>query len=203
MHPNPVFHSATDKENLAFAAGRGFGTLAVNGTQAPMLAHVPFHITGDCAELHLMRSNPIAAAAASGPQPAVIAVAGPDSYISPDWYGTQDLVPTWNYVAVHLRGRLEMMEDSALPGVLARLSERFEAELAPKPAWHMDKLSPGVAQRMMRMIRPCRFHIEAVDGTWKLGQNKTDAARAGAADALEQVALGQNLQQLATLMRQA
>ncbi len=38
--------------------------------------------------------------------------------------------------------------------------------------------------RMKRMILPFRLHIAAVDGTWKLNQNKTAAARAGVIPAL-------------------
>jgi transcriptional regulator len=70
-----------------------------------MISHVPFvlNANGTEAELHLVRSNPIARAV-TGPTQAVLAVTGPDGYVSPDWYDTPDQVPTWNYVAVHLRG---------------------------------------------------------------------------------------------------
>ena len=42
MHPNPVYHTRDDAANLAFAAERAFGVLAVNGAAGPMLSHVPF-----------------------------------------------------------------------------------------------------------------------------------------------------------------
>jgi len=54
---------------------------------------------------HLVRSNPIAQCLRAGERKAVLAVSGPDAYVSPDWYARMpDQVPTWNYVAVHLRG---------------------------------------------------------------------------------------------------
>lgn len=200
MHPNPVFHDRFDAENLAFAAERGFGVLAVPGGGAPMLAHVPFVLEGRVAELHLMRSNPIARAL-SGPVTARIAVSGPDGYVSPDWYGTADQVPTWNYVAVHLTGRLERLADAELPGVLERLSASFEARLAPKPAWRMEKMEPDALARMMRMVAPCRFTVEAVEGTWKLAQNKPEGARLGAAEGIEASGIGVEVAALAALMR--
>src|SRR5688572_13248426 len=38
---------------------------------------------------------------------------GPHAYISPQWYSAEAVVPTWNYVAVHAYGRLELIEDAA------------------------------------------------------------------------------------------
>jgi transcriptional regulator len=115
MHPNPAFRQVPAEDSLAFAKARGFGTLCLNGDAGPIMAHVPFVVTesgGLSALIHLARSNAIARSAL--PAPAVLAVMGPESYISPDWYGAVDQVPTWNYVAVHLRGRLEAMPDEAL-----------------------------------------------------------------------------------------
>ena len=175
MHTNPAFRQAPEAQNLAFAAARGFGTLALNGAEGPLLSHIPFLLRDGAALIHLTRSNPIARAA-----PAVLAITGPDSYISPDWYGVEDQVPTWNYVAVHLRGRFEPLPPESLAPMLDDLSAHFEALLAPKPAWTSAKMSPGAMERLMRMILPFRLVIETVDGTWKLGQNKTPDQRAGA-----------------------
>lgn len=118
----------------------------------PFLSHVPFLLSGDGSEarLHLVRSTPITRALLTAPRAARIAVSGPDGYISPDWYGLADQVPTWNYVAVHLTARLT---------------------------------------------------IEATDGTWKLGQNKPEAARPGAADGLEESGIGSRTDALGGLMR--
>ena len=200
MHPNPAFRAETRDRNLAFARSRGFGMLAVNADPAPLLSHIPFLLNDDGTEvrLHLVRSNPIARL---GETPAVIAVTGPDGYISPDWYGIPDQVPTWNYVAVHLRGRLEPLPPETLRGLLDDLSARFETELAPKPAWTAAKMTPEIRERMMRSILPFRFVIEDVDGTWKLGQNKDQTARLAAAANIE-TGTGQELASLGTLMRE-
>jgi len=198
MHPNPAFRDTPDEISLAFARGRGFGVLAVNGPDGPLLSHVPFLLSEDgrTAELHLVRSTAVARLGA-GPVPAVLAVTGPEGYVSPDWYAIPDQVPTWNYVAVHLRGRLERRPQEELRGMLDRLSDAFEARLAPKPAWTTGKMADATMERMMRQILPYRLEIAEVQGTWKLGQNKPQAARLGAADGL--AATGAT--DLATLMR--
>lgn len=201
MHPNPAFRRVPPDERLAFARARGFGVLTLAGPDGPLAAHVPFVLDADgrVADLHLARSNPILRQLDAA-RPALLAVAGPDGYVSPDWYGLPDQVPTWNYVAVHLRGTLERRPDDALRGHLDDLSAAFETRL-PKTPWTAAKMTPDAIERMMRAILPVRLTITAVEGTWKLGQNKPDPARLGAADAMDG-SIGQELVTLAALMRE-
>lgn len=202
MHPNPAFRQVSADESLTFARHRGFGTLCVNAEAGPLLAHVPFLVTqtdGLCALIHLARSNVIARSTL--PTPAVIAVTGPESYISPDWYGAQDQVPTWNYVAVHLRGRLEALPPEALRPMVDDLSAIFEARLLPKKPWTSAKMSDGSIERMLRMILPFRLVIESIDSTWKLGQNKSPDQRAGAIAGLENWSEASPREALTRLMR--
>ena len=196
MHPNPTFRQTRTERNLDFARSRGFGILAVNGKAGPVLAHVPFLLSADAshADLHLARSNPVIGAI---PGPAVMAISGPDAYVSPDWYGMADQVPTWNYIVVHLRGTLNPLPADSLRRHLDALSAEFESRLAPKPAWSSGKMSDGVMDRMMRMILPFRLTISSVEGTWKLNQNKPVGARAGVIAALG----GAGTQGIATAMR--
>jgi transcriptional regulator len=200
MHPNPAFRTVSDDVTLAFVRSRAFGVLAVNAEAGPLLSHVPFLLSEDAAsaDLHLVRSNPIAR---MDGVPAVIAVSGPDGYVSPDWYGVEDQVPTWNYVAVHLRGRLERLGDGVMRDMLDRQSAGYETRLQPKRPWTADKMSPGALDRLMRQILPFRLHIERIDATWKLNQNKPETARLGAAEAVAASGLGQETAALARLMR--
>jgi len=202
MHPNPIFRAAPMDTNLAFARERGFGTLCVNGDDGPLAAHVPFLLSDDgrVLEFHLMRSNPIVQAL---PGRALMAIAGPDDYISPDWYELPDQVPTWNYVAVHLRGPLDLRPEAGLRDLLDRQTAQFETLLQPKTPWSPDKMPQHVIQRLMRMIVPCRMQIDDVQGTWKLAQNKPDAARMSAARHLEAFGHGPDARLLAGLMKGA
>lgn len=201
MHPNPAFRKEPTFTNLALCRKRGFGMLCVNADPAPMISHVPFVLDDNAghAELHLVRSNPIARMVTS-PMPAIIAVNGPDGYVSPDWYDIPDQVPTWNYVAVHLRGMIEPMPEPEIRAHLERLSGQFESRLAPKPSWTVDKVSDAAMDRMLRQILPFRFVVQEVDGTWKLNQNKPDEAREGAAEAIKQSPIGHEVETLGALM---
>ena len=201
MHPNPIYHDADRAQNLDFARTRAFGVLAVSTAEAPLISHVPLFLSedGTSADLHLVRSNPITRVLKS-PQAARLAVSGPDGYVSPDWYGLADQVPTWNYVAVHLTGSLEQRPQDELLGLLDRQSAFYEARLLPKPPWHSDKMEPEALERMMRMIVPVRLSIETVEGTWKLSQNKPEPARTAVADQIT-TGFGAELDDLARMMR--
>ena len=199
MHPNPIYRAAGTDKNLAFAGARGFGALTVNARGGPIAAHVPFVLGDGRVDMHLVRSNPIARML-NEPLPALLAVTGPDGYVSPDWYGLgHDQVPTWNYVSVHVRGQLELRPAEELRAQIDALSARFEERL-PKTPWRTDKMPEDALARMMRAIVPVRLTITSVDGTWKLNQNKPDAARLAAADAIDG-SIGQELAALAALMR--
>lgn len=202
MHPNPIFRRPGVERNLTFARNRAFGLLSVNGQDSPVLAHVPFLLDADggSADLHLVRSNPILQTL-DQPKAAVIVISGPDSYISPDWYEFVDQVPTWNYVAVHLRGQLAKVPQEEMRDMLNRQSAHFEDQLVPKPPWTTHKMTPEILDRMMRQIVPCRLTVTGIDGTWKLNQNKPDDVRLRAADKVAKDGMGSEPAALAILMR--
>lgn len=205
MHPNQAFRRVGDAGNRAAALERGFGVLSVadRADAAPLAAHVPFVASddGDAVEAHLVRSNPIARALSEGPKAALLVASGPDGYVSPDWYGLDaDQVPTWNYVAQHLRGRLVLAPTESLRDHLDRLSARFEGELAPKPPWSTAKMTEAGFAKLARQIVPVRFDVETIEGTWKLNQNKPGDARRRAAAEIEG-GHGHALSDLAALMR--
>lgn len=203
MHPNPAFRAEDRARHIEFARDRAFGVLAISDDGAPLISHVPFLLSEDGAvvDLHLVRSNPIVRML-HGPKEVRIAVQGPDGYVSPDWYGVADQVPTWNYVAVHLTGRLELRPQDELRDLLDRQSAFFEDRLLPKAPWVTGKMSDDALARMMRMIVPCRMQVEDIQGTWKLGQNKPEEARIAAADNVPN-GFGSETGQLAALMHKA
>ncbi|MEO1776114.1 MAG: FMN-binding negative transcriptional regulator [Pseudomonadota bacterium] len=185
MHPNPAFRGQPETEAAAMARHRGFGVLTASTAEGPLAAHVPFLLAEDATalEAHLVRSNPLARALRDGPLPAMMIVSGADAYVSPDWYGEDDKVPTWNYVAVHVRGTLAL-STMDLRGHLDRVSAHFEGQLAGKTPWKTDKMSADALQKMMRQILPVEMRVDSIASTVKLNQNRSDAARHGAAAAI-------------------
>ena len=121
---------------------------------------------------------------------ATVVFSGPNAYVSPDWYASENQVPTWNYLAVHAAGVLhEIYDGAAVEALLADLSAVHEAALLPKRPWTMDKMVPGTVERMRKGITAFSISVDRFDAKAKLSQNKNAADRGGvvaALDALDQ-----------------
>ena len=180
MHPNRAFAWDDREAMLAFVADVAFCTICAAG---PAVVHAPVVVAGeDKLRFHVSRTNRAVAALDAGR--ALISCLGPDAYISPDWYGTPDQVPTWNYVAVEAEGPLRRLDADELAALLDALSADHERRLAPKPQWSRAKMSAGRFEAMLKAIMGYELAIEAIRGTRKLGQNKKEPERAGAAEGL-------------------
>lgn len=186
MHPHPGYAWKDDGEMLAFVSEVSFSTIFICGEAGPMLVHAPVVVGGgERLRFHVSRANR-AAASLDGAH-ALLSCIGPDAYVSPDWYGTPDQVPTWNYVAVECEGPLRRLDEDELARLLDDLGDAQEARLAPKPVWTRGKMTPGKFEAMLKAIGGFEMQIEAIRGTRKLGQMKSlaerRAAAAGVADA--------------------
>jgi transcriptional regulator len=178
MHPNRGFAWEDREAMLAFVADIAFATICADG---PVLVHAPVLVSGpDRLRFHVSRGN---RAKLEGRR-AIVSVLGPDAYISPDWYGVDDQVPTWNYLAVEAEGPLRTLDEAELADLLDGLSAAHEARLAPKPAWTRAKMTPGRFEAMLKAIIGYELSIEELRGTRKFGQNKDAAQRRAAAAGL-------------------
>lgn len=199
MHPHPAFRWEDRPAIRDLVRDIGFGALFAATPDGPRVAHVPVvWLDEDTLGFHLARGNGLARHldGATG----LFSVQGPDAYVSPDWYGAgPNEVPTWNYVAVELEGAVTRTDEAGLVAILDAISHEQERRLAPKPEWTRGKMDPALFAKMTGAIIGFRLDIQAWRGTRKLGQNKPDAARLAAADALE----AQGRRTVATLMRGA
>jgi transcriptional regulator len=184
MHPDRRFAWRDEEAMLDFIAERAFCTIFPAQQQEPAVFHVPVVVAAPKSlRFHVSRAN--RGAASLDGASILLSCAGPDAYVSPDWYGTADQVPTWNYVAVEAEGRARRLDETELAQLLDDLGEVHEARLAPKPAWTRAKMSPGRFEAMLKAIIGYEIGIEALRGTRKLGQQKSDAEMAGAIVGLE------------------
>jgi transcriptional regulator len=180
MHPNRGFAWDDREAMLGFVADIAFCTIFVAG---PHVVHAPVVVDApDRLRFHVSRGNR-ATAALDGAR-GLLSCLGPDAYISPDWYGTADQVPTWNYLAVECEGPLRRLDDDGLTRLLDDLSAAHEARLAPKPAWTRAKMTSGRFDAMLKAITGFEMTIEDLRGTRKLGQNKKEAEHRGAIQGL-------------------
>jgi len=105
-----------------------------------------------------------------------------DGYVSPSWYATKTetgkVVPTWNYQAVHVTGRLEIIEaPGPLLEIVTSLTEHYESTRA-KP-WAVSDAPADYIASHLKGIVGVILHITKLEAVAKLSQNKSEADRAG------------------------
>jgi transcriptional regulator len=137
---------------------------------------------------HVARANPVWRQARQDVDVLVV-FQGPQAYISPNWYPskaqTHREVPTWNYVTVQARGRLQVRDDPVwLRGLLSRLTAVHEAD-QPVP-WSLADAPADAIDRMLRAVVGIEIELTALQGKWKVSQNKPAADRAGVVQGLGQ-----------------
>ncbi|WP_321488989.1 FMN-binding negative transcriptional regulator [uncultured Hyphomonas sp.] len=165
-----------------------FAVISAVSDGQPVAAHAPVLPSGEGEALslrfHLSVANPVTKALLAGSS--VLAVfTGPHAYVSPDWYGLEDQVPTWNYISVEAAGPVTRLDDAAMRQLIDDLSDHFEADLAPKPIWKTAKMTPALLEALYRGLVAFDLRPQRFEGIAKLNQDKPASARAGVIDALD------------------
>lgn len=161
---------------------RVFATLAIAHEERIEFAYAPVVLDADegrgTIRFHLAKANPVAPLA-DGARLSV-SFLGPDAYVSPDWYETRTLVPTWNYIAVEGMGIARRLDCDGLRGLLKDLSAQEEEKLRPKTPWTMDKVPEARRESLLNAIEGFALTFETLVGKFKLSQDKspTDIAAA-------------------------
>jgi transcriptional regulator len=201
MYLPPMFAETDPAKLFDFIERNSFGILVSQVDGAPFATHMPFLVereTGPHGMLvgHVARANPHWQSAAN--QTGLAIFAGPHVYVSPTWYESDHMVPTWNYTAVHVTGTMRIVEDE--PGLAAIVGAmvRFYEQSMPTP-WTFDD-GTTYMQRMLGQIVGIRLEIERIEGKFKLNQNRTVEQRQRVVAQLERRG-DENSAGIAALMR--
>ncbi len=183
MHPNPLFRSEDRALSEALIDQIGFGMVFLTTPDGPRVAHTPLLSTGDGAvQFHLARANALNRHLDGAT--ALVAVNGPDAYVSPRWYADRATVPTWDYVALELEGRVRRMDAEGLDALLYDLIARHEGRLPGEP-WRGEETPPELWRKLAGAIAGFEMEVLAWRPTFKLSQNKPSGDRERIAGGLE------------------
>jgi transcriptional regulator len=180
----PTANAETDPDTLfAFITQSPLGALVTMDAGGEMVAtHLPWLVDrarGEHGVLegHIARANS-QHASHEGWGKGLVIFTGPDAYITPSWYAAKaehgKVVPTWNYVAVHVYGRVRFTSEQAF---LARHLERLVArhESARPAPWAIGDAPAEYIARQMKAIVGVELVIERIEGKWKMSQNRSAA----------------------------
>lgn len=181
MHRFARFATETQAHAVELVRQNPFALLvsAVGGT--PVATHTPVLLDGEAGESfvgasllgHLARANPQWRDWKRGTEVLVV-FGGPHGYVSPTTYAVDPAVPTWDYAAVHLTGRIEVIED--VLDVVERTVAAVESCRAP--VWRPSEASREVFAKLAPGVVAFRVHITAEERMFKLSQDKDDEVRA-------------------------
>jgi transcriptional regulator len=131
-------------------------------------------------------------------QQVLVVFQGPHCYISPSWYETTKTVPTWNYLSIHLYGKLEIIEDQKV--ILDSLKDMVIKYEEPDSSYHLDDVDPHYIDGMTKGIVAFKINITKMEAKAKLSQNHPVERRELIIKQLENTGIPDNLQ-VATLMK--
>jgi transcriptional regulator len=159
-----------------------FGLLVTAGEEYPRVSHVPMVAQERGGELwvlgHVARANAHARSIEAG-ESATLVFEGPHAYVSAAWYEEPyATVPTWNYTAAHVCGKLREFDAWQMVKLLS-----FQLE-GDNPAWDPRKLDPAYVATQVRAIVAFELRADAVYAKAKLSQNRTHGDRVRVAQKL-------------------
>ena len=170
---NPAHFRQSDLAILHdFIQQNSFGLLVSQAGGEPLASHLPFLLDRQAAPSglligHMAKANPQWHQATE--QTVLVVFSGPHAYISPTWHEAENVVPTWNYVAVHVYGKLRLVEQrNAVISIVRQYVEFYERAL-PQP-WSL-KGPDGFVDQLAAQIVGFTIQIERIEGKWKLSQN--------------------------------
>lgn len=174
MYPPNATRMSLDQAQALIDAF-GFATLVDETLQA---SHLPLVLERDEGEYgtlygHFARANPHWQVLNG--QRALAVFSGPHAYVSPTWYATKPAVPTWNYVAVHATGTLEVLDEANTLAMLGVALASYEPSLLDDG----ETLSDTYNRQLLPGIVGFRIRLDDIQGKAKLGRHRSQADQAG------------------------
>ena len=156
----------------------GAGMLVLAGRDGLASVFVPVLISEDRTRLraHLAKANPWWDAADEGAEVLGLFVTA-SAYVTPTWYPTREenpgAVPTWNYVAAEVRGRLHRHpEVEWMREQVTDLTDHFEEGLDPR--WWVSDAPAHYIDQQLKAIVGVEIEVLSIEGKAKLSQNRPE-----------------------------
>lgn len=174
MYSLPYFKAENEKEVIDFMHQHPFITLTgVDSNSQPVATHVPVLIEERQGKLfllgHIMKQTDHHKAYTQNTN--VLAIfTGPHTYVSASWYKDQKQAGTWNYLAVHAKGKLLFLNEDALLDILKRITAHFENN--PSSPSLFEHLAPEYINRLAKAIIAFEIEVTEIAHVFKMSQNR-------------------------------
>ncbi len=149
-----------------------FATVISTTNDGPMISHLPMYYIkeGESEFLigHLANANEHWKNIEGK---GVVIFHGPHAYISSKWYGTSNVVPTWNYISVHVSGNIKLTDANELASILDFMVHKHEGSIQEFKNYNDEKYLEALSNQIVGI----KMEVKTIEGKWKLSQNKSEA----------------------------
>lgn len=169
----PKYYREEDREKiLAFLRENNFPAIVSFDGEKLNATHTPVEVTeGGNGEItiysHISRANP--QWKTFGSQEIMLIFQGAHTYISPRWYNYIN-VPTWNYMMIHVYGKVRLLQDDELSAFLSRLVHAHEMNTS----YALEGLPQDFVQKEIKGVVGLAIDVTRIDAGYKLSQNRND-----------------------------
>ncbi len=101
----------------------------------------------------------------------LVVFTGPHCYVSATWYVDPHQASTWNYMSVHVKGKIRFCNDEALIKILRKTTMHFEGGNTSSSTFY-DNLPDEYVQHLLPAIVAFEIEIESIENVFKLSQNR-------------------------------
>ncbi|WKZ35458.1 MAG: FMN-binding negative transcriptional regulator [Anaerolineales bacterium] len=183
MYIPKLYREENHAKIVDFLKGNGFPVLVSHDGEKLIGTHLPTEVIenadGSLTILgHMSRANP--QWKSFGEQEVLLIFQGAHTYISPRWYNHVN-VPTWNYMNVHVYGKVRMLEGDDLRALLSKLVKKHEVGTG----YSMEALPTDFVEKEMHGVAGFAIDVTGLEAASKLSQNRDDESYAGIVHELE------------------
>ena len=129
---------------------------------------------------------------------ALLVFTGPSCYVSASWYANPQIGSTWNYMSVHINGKIKFMSNIELVAFMKKLTLKFENGNSNSQTIY-DNLPEHFLNKMMPAIVGFEIKAERMENVFKLSQNRDEKSYLNIISKLE--ALGGSSSKVASEMK--
>ncbi|WP_462413158.1 FMN-binding negative transcriptional regulator [Neobacillus sp. Marseille-QA0830] len=193
-------HFKIDDEEIIydFIEKHSFATLFSQHNGEPYATHLPLILNKSEYALYGHFARPNGQWKDAENQQVLVVFQGPHCYISPSWYETTKAVPTWNYVSIHVYGKMEIIEDEKV--IFDSLNDLVIKYERPDSPYKLKDVDPDFIEGMSKGIAAFKIDITKIEAKAKLSQNHPVERQELIIKNLENTSQQDNIQ-VASLMR--
>ena len=172
MYIPKIFEIENKSELFELINHWSFGDLITTYQGELCVNHIPFVLDKSQNKLygHLSINNPQLTLLEKS-EDLVAVFKGAHCYISPNWYVSQEMVPTWNFESVQVRGQAKQVSNEKLLSILEQLTKKHEQQF--NTPWEIKRISEPRLEAMMKVIVGFEIDITSIVGKSKLSQNRS------------------------------